>query len=118
MRSAFDLQGCFPLPLTPEDKEVARDTFAKLQLEDSDHSVLHDLMRILWKMLSLSLRQGANGTFLLVFLAAAALRQDGTLMESFDLVHWIKKLKYGARAFCMVEASHLTEQGVYPDLLT
>lgn len=118
MRSGFNVKGCFPLPLTPQDKEVAKTTFANLQKADATYAILHDLIKILWKTPALSLGQNAKGTFLLVFLAAAALRKDGTLMESFELVQRITKLKYGARAFCMVEAHQLTDQGVYPDILT
>ena len=97
---------------------MATTTFGNLQAPDSDYTILHNLMKVIWKMPCLSLGQNAKGTFLLAFLAAASLKQDGTLMESSDLVHWIKKLKYAARAFCRVEAYQLTEQGLYPDLLT
>jgi hypothetical protein len=62
-------------------------------------------MRILWEPPN-SAEDGSLGTpiYLLAFFAAAALKEDRTLLDPPGLVTLIARLKYAARSFCMIEA--------------
>lgn len=53
--------------------------------------------------------------YLMVFLAAATLHEDGSLMESDGLSPFFSHLKYSMRSFCMVEA--LETQQNYKSIL-
>ena len=95
----------FKLPATTEDDEAAQNLYQTLESGKTGWKDLHPVMRSLWSAPDPVLCEGAKSTYLLSFLAAAALKKDGMLMNEKQLVSTISHLKYGARAFCMVEAN-------------
>ena len=100
----------FKLPATAQDDDVARKLYLTLQ---SGHTVwkdLHEIVKTLWSAPDPILGEGADSTYLLSFLAAAAVKKDGSLMNAKQLVTMIAHLKYGARAFCMVEADRIKDR--------
>lgn len=87
------------------EKGLARglDLYTKLESRTATWKCLHPLFETIWELPDSALGQGGQDTYLLRFLAGAALKEDGTLMDGKRLVNWITHLKYGGRAFCMVE---------------
>ncbi|KAF8225498.1 hypothetical protein L208DRAFT_1380610 [Tricholoma matsutake] len=63
---------------------------------------VHGLMR-LWEEPALDGPDAGHSTYLIVFLAAAALHEDGSLMEPAGLSPLLSHLKYGAHSFCMIK---------------
>jgi hypothetical protein len=67
---------------------------------------LHRMMGLLWGPPEPAVASDlTQGTYLLGFLGAAAVQENGTLMAPAQLVALIARLKYAARSFCMVEAT-------------
>ena len=103
LRSVMNPTQAFCLPMTEDARRVARKLHQELESGQAEWKSLHPVIKTLWHA-SESVLEGNECPFLLHFLAAAALRKDGTLMDSKQLVAWITHLKYSAWAFCMVEA--------------
>jgi hypothetical protein len=106
IRAALDPSRAFKLPMSEEGQTEALDLYGQLVDETATWNSLHPLMREIWKAPDASLTHpDAQLPFLVYFLAAVALKEDGTLMDAGALVTWITHLKFAARAFCMVEGA-------------
>lgn len=87
---------------------------SQLNLGEATWKCLHPLIKTIWELPNLTATAGdrAQQLYILHFLAAAALKEDGTLMNAKRLVTWVTHLKYASRAFCMVEAAeNVNEHG-------
>ena len=93
----------FKLPTTVQDDDLALNLYQTLESGEGTWKDLHAVMRSLWSAPDPVLGEGAKSTYLLSFLAAAALKTDGMLINMKQLVTTVSHLKYGARAFCMVD---------------
>ena len=91
--------------MSEEGQTEALDLYGQLVDETATWNSLHPIMREIWKAPDPSLSQCTQLPFLVYFLAAVALKEDGTLMDAGALVTWITHLKFAARAFCMVEGA-------------
>jgi hypothetical protein len=105
----------YKLPISAAGKAEALVLYDHLKEGKATWMSLHVLMRRLWEEPELDTPDPSRSTYLISFLAAAALREDGSLMDADRLVHFITHLKYGARSFCMVEA--LETQSGYKSIL-
>jgi hypothetical protein len=81
----------------------ALELYSQLDSGTATWKCLHLAFKTVWELPNAVLGHGAQDTYIICFLAAAALKEDGTLMNAKRLVSWITHLKYGSRAFCMVE---------------
>jgi len=91
----------FKLSITSTGKEAAEGLIRLMRDDEATWQSLHPVIRLLWE-------SSPSDVYLLRFLAAAALREDGSFMGPDRLVHFITHLRYAARAFCTVEALHMT----------
>jgi hypothetical protein len=115
IRGASKENHAYKLPITPAGREDAKRLRDALVKGDPEWGSLHDLMRRIWEEPELDGPDTGRSTFLMAFLAAAALREDGSLMEPDGLSPFLSHLKYGARSFCMIEATET--QGNYKSIL-
>lgn len=119
LRSVLAENSCAQLPYTLPTTVAGRseglqlvDLLSSGQARPGD---LHTIIKIIWE------QGGPSGappeTFLLCFIAAWALREDGTLTGPGSLVTLIAHLKYLARCFCMREAVEVSLQAQNSSLL-
>jgi hypothetical protein len=106
IRSTLNLTHPFQLPISDARRLDALTLHGLLKEGRASWSSLHPLMGVLWGAPEEEGGDSGQPVYLLKFLAAAALKDDGTLMGPGDLASFIAHLKYGARAFCMVEATN------------
>lgn len=104
IRAAQDSTMPFKLPMTEAALDHALRLHRKLNSGEATWKCLHPLIKTIWELPNSTVDDGAQDPYIITFLAAAALKEDGTLMNAKRLVSWIAHLKYSARAFCMVEA--------------
>lgn len=91
------------LPLTTYSMADAKVLYALLHQGQVTWKDVHGLMRRLWEEPALDGPDTGHSTYLIVFLAAAALHEDGSLMEPAGLSPLLSHLKYGAHSFCMIK---------------
>jgi len=103
IRSARDPTTPFKLPMTEASSACALALYRKLVSGLVTWRCLHQAFKTLWELPDSVIDGGERDTYLFHFLAAAAVKEDGTLMDASRLVTWITHLKYGSRAFCMIE---------------
>ncbi|KIL54330.1 hypothetical protein M378DRAFT_182579, partial [Amanita muscaria Koide BX008] len=108
-------QPVFKLPITAAGQADAQDLYNTLLHGEATWKSLHNLMKRLWELPELNGPDTGRSTYLATFLAAAALHDDGSLMEPDSLSSLLSHLKYGARSFCMVEA--METQTCYESIL-
>lgn len=101
MRAALDDNEfyIYRLPISPQGKRDASDLKAKLMDGSATWMDIHPVMTRLWEEDS----ESDDMTYLIAFLAAAALHDDGTLMDEGQLCTLLSHLKYAARSFTTME---------------
>lgn len=120
VRAALDKDELFifRLPIRPNGRRDAENLMAKLTDGSAIWKDIHPVMTRLWEGPPEAREpeddsdndSDAGTTFLTTFLAAAALHEDGTLMDESQLVTLLSHLKYAARSFCMVEGLKRKEE--------
>ena len=101
--------------MTKDRSACALELYEELESGTATWKSLHPLFRTIWEPQDSVSENGDEDTYILRFLAGAALKEDGTLMDAKRLVTWIAHLKYGIRAFCMLEG--VDKVGGYPGIL-
>jgi hypothetical protein len=109
IRSARDPATPFKLPMTEAASACALELYRKLDSGSATWKCLHPAFKTVWELPNSVIDNGEQDTYLLHFLAAAAVKEDGTLMDASRLVTWITHLKYGSRAFSMIEGEENVE---------
>jgi hypothetical protein len=97
-------QPAFKLPITAAGQADAKLLYNALLEGKATWRSIHNLMMRLWELPESNGPDMGRSTYLTAFLAAAALHEDGSLMEPSSLSSLLSHLKYGARSFCMIEA--------------
>jgi hypothetical protein len=113
IRAARNPTPPFQLPLSKTAFTQARELDNELNSGEATWKSLHPLLRTFWELPNKAIgneEHEEHEGYLIRFLAAAALKEDGTLMNAKRLVSWITHLKYSARAFCMVEAVEVVNE--------
>jgi hypothetical protein len=98
--------------MTDASSTCALELYRKLESGSATWKCLHSIIKTLWELPNSAFNNGEQleqDVYLLHFLAAAAVKENGTLMDASRLVTWITHLKFGGRAFCMIEGEENAE---------
>lgn len=100
----------YPLPITEEFIIAIDAMWASLQSSSVTIGVIHAVFKHLWRNPEASPDVDDMDCFLLSYLTVAAVKDDGNLMRAEEAVSMIAHLKFGAKAFSMMEATHMFER--------